>query len=496
MPNGVRVVAEKPFDAPEAAWAQVSGTVTFSGDYTAETILEGVEIVGQTPSMYMKPGKNQGINNNVILRGCIINGGGKPGIKHEGGTPIIENNVFTGKDRPALRIMETSADTTEAMIIRNNEFYGNSMAGTSSSSRYHTEIFFDLFTKGTTRVLIQDNLIHNNHIRAGINFDGGGHYAHITGNEIYANPFAGIHVMGEQTAGSSKITISGEKNFTFPPSGASYTNGKPNLIHDNGRGGIVTMEAATMDIIKNDIYDNQWGGISTDQIDPSAGYPNYLGFGGTLGSAVLNIRKNYIHGNGKALNTIGGGVNVRAADATITNNVIYKNNRGGIRVGDFVAEVSNNTLVANGSVSDSMGGGIAYDNRVNVALDGQPQGTLGSPITFKNNIIAYNVKGAMRGMGFDNSSLDRDYNLVWENNGVVGSCLGKPFFWCMMLYGGIPPSPNDVMADPLFRSMTTGSEDYQLGAGSPGIGNGENNATMGAWGGLDPMDWSHGLPHQ
>ena len=126
--------------------------------------------------------------------------------------------------------------------------------------------------------------------------------------------------MGEQFAGTSKITISGEQNFTF--GGTSYDNGRANLIHDNGRGGIVTEEAVTMDIIKNDIYDNQWGGISTDKIDPTAGYPNYVGFTGTLGSAVLNIRKNYIHGNGKASDGKGGGIVYDSQINTVNDQVV------------------------------------------------------------------------------------------------------------------------------------------------------------------------------
>lgn len=91
-----------------------------------------------------------------------------PGIKHEGGAPIIENNVFFGKDRPGIRLLGPSGTATEAMIIRNNEFYGNSTAGTNSSSRYHTEIFFEDTKSGdpSNYVLVQDNLIHDNNVRA------------------------------------------------------------------------------------------------------------------------------------------------------------------------------------------------------------------------------------------------------------------------------------------------------------------------------------------
>jgi hypothetical protein len=521
MLDGISVEAE----FPGVSYPQVYGTVTFSGDYTAQTLLDGVEIVNQSPSMHMQPGTGAGINNNVILRRSILNGGGQPGILHDGGAPIIENNVFTASEDAGIQILGPSGTSTEAMIIRDNEFYGNSTAG----APYHTEILFDstLSTDPPNYVLIKDNLIHDNTVRAGINFDTGNHYAYITGNEIYLNPLAGIHIMGEQFSGTSNITISGEQNFTF--AGVAYTDGSPNIIRDNGGGGIVTEHAVTMDIISNDIYDNQWGGISTDKIDPSLGYPNYVGFTGTLGSAVLDIRKNYIHGNGKALNTIGGGINARAATVTIKNNVIYKNNRAGIRVGDYAVEISNNTVVSNGNVSHDMGGGILYDSQINTCMDCQPSGTLGSPIPVKNNIVAYNEKAAFVGLGFTNTlgSEERDYNLIYDNNpgawwmtpdcGYVAAggdyttqqidfkCLAGQYGFQPLYWDYLPvkilktQDPNDILDNPDFLSMTTGSEDYRLDTigppPSPGIGAGEGGTDMGAWGGADPMDWSHGLPH-
>ncbi len=217
---------------------------------------------------------------------------------------------------------------------------------------------------------------------------------------------------------------------------------------------------------------------------------------------MLNIRKNYIHGNGKALNTIGGGINVRQATATIKNNVIYKNNRAGIRVGDYVTAISNNTVVSNGNSSASMGGGIVYDNMANVALDAKPNGTLSSPIEVKNNIIAYTVKAALRGLGFTNTpgSEERDYNLLYANNYtdpptgfVLTPDCSSPSTWrCYIAqYGFFASSPfaNDIFADPVFVDMTTGSEDYQLDTGSPAIGAGSDSNDMGAFGGSDPITW-------
>jgi hypothetical protein len=287
-----------------------------------------------------------------------------------------------------------------------------------------------------------------------------------------------------------------------------------------------------MDIISNDIYANAWGGISTDEIDPDAGYPTYNGFSGTPGSAVLDIRKNYIHGNGTALNTIGGGINVRAATATIKNNVIYKNNRAGIRVGNFVQEISNNTVVSNGNVSHGMGGGIVYDS--SSALDEMPTGTIPTKPIVKNNIIAYTEKAALIGLGFTNTlgTEERDYNLIYSNNpgatwmtadcGYVAAsgdystgdidfkCLAGQYGFRVLYWDNNvlkTQDPNDILDDPVFVSMTTGTEDYQLDTGSPGLGAGEGGTDMGAWGGIGTfstpygsgynvyMDWSHGLPH-
>ncbi|MFC1843314.1 Ig-like domain-containing protein [Thermodesulfobacteriota bacterium] len=526
VPDGVHLVAEKPGNV----YPQVHGTITFSGDYNTNqgtpTILEGVEIVNQSPSMYMKPGTGTGINNNVIVRGVIFNGGGKPGIKHEGGAPIIEDSVFFGKERPGIRIVGEAGNLDEAFIIRRNEFYGNSGAGSASSSRYHAEIFFDSYTAKKSpdvanHVLIQDNIIRNNNIRSGIVFGPGTHSAHITGNEIYGNPFTGIHVWGQQgTEGVGKlrkITISGEPDFTYPTSencygngdpvscctglgtgtcGTDYTGvGSPNLIHDNGRGGVTTEQTAAMDIISNDIFNNAYGGIATEKIDPGTQYPDWVGFAGTSGTAKLTIRKNYIHGNGTLANTIGGGISVRHGYVTISNNVIYGNNRAGIRVGDYVTNnyectaagtpyecctgsgtgtcgIKYNTVVGNGSDVDmtpfcraldepydlcsgegavddpknnmprGFGGGIVYDDvAIDDAFDNVPKGDSANPIEVRYNIIAYTQRAALKGMGFYNTlgEEERDYNLLYANNQTLSWMTGD-------CGGYIVPavSPNDV----------------------------------------------------
>ena len=133
------------------------------------------------------------------------------------------------------------------------------------------------------------------------------------------------------------------------------------------------------------------------------------------------------------------------------------------------------------------------------------------------------------GLGFTNTlgSEERDYNLIYDNNpgawwmtadcGYVAAggdyntrqidykCLTGQYGFNPLYWDYIPvktlktQDPGDILDNPDFVSMTTGSEDYRLDdiivPQSPGIGAGEGGTDMGAWGGADPMDWSHGLPH-
>jgi hypothetical protein len=488
VPDGTTITAE----FPGTAYPWVDSKITFNDTYTQGAVLEYMElVVSQGASVYLS---DPSMGNNTKMRHMIIHEGTKPGIKHEDGAPTLEYNEIYNKPRTAISIQGCPGSPSEAMILRGNNFHNNGEAG---GNTYNGEIYF----RGacTRYILFQNNHIHHTNSRGGINITSGTHYLYFTGNEFDNNPFAGIHVTDENLG---EVIISGEPNFTFPSSGPSYSDGSPNLIHNNGRGGITTEHNVVMDIIKNDIYDNDWGGISTDHIDVSAGYPNYDGFKGTMGGADLWITKNYIHGNGKALNTIGGGINVRQATAIIENNVIYNNNRAGIRAGDYVTDILNNTVVYNGGWDGiNMGGGIVYDSMANIALDSRPVGTPSSPINVKNNVIAYSKKAALRGMGFTNTpgAEERDYNLLYANNmgGFVTTpdCTLPATFRCYFAQYGFRSvplvAPHDIFADPVFVDMTPGTEDYQLDTGSPGIGAGEGGTDMGAWGGADPMDWSH-----
>jgi hypothetical protein len=51
----------------------------------------------------------------------------------------------------------------------------------------------------------------------------------------------------------------------------------------------------------------------------------------------------------------------------------------------------------------------------------------------------------------------------------------------MLLYGGVRPSEDDIIADPLYQIPSIG--DFRLDTASPGYGAASDNTDMGAWGG-------------
>ncbi|MBW2174296.1 MAG: hypothetical protein JRF64_06580, partial [Deltaproteobacteria bacterium] len=166
-----------------------------------------------------------------------------------------------------------------------------------------------------------------------------------------------------------------------------------------------------------------------------------------------------------------------------------------------ITEVKNNTVDNNGSFvaefSEYRGGGIVYDdiNAAHTNFFDPPVGAPQDPITIKNNIATNNMKAGIMAC-FTNTlgSEERDYNLVYSNNGqgettcgwpgtISRRCANKQFGGCGHLWSprGLD-GPNNIIADPLFDT------DYTLLVGSPAIGAGEEDFNdMGAYGGSDPI---------
>jgi hypothetical protein len=390
----------------------------------------------------------------------------------------------------------------EQAIIENNDISNN-----GTSSKYAGILLVDV---NTVSPHIRNNSIHHHVGAAGINIGGASNVTIGDNNNIYSNKTGiAFYAANNSNIGSSNssqpVTITGNNIFSNTYAGIAVRDGitgpvtiTENNIYSNTRGGIRMQRRCNLTISRNTIRDNLRGGIHTgDASDNGGGF-----IAAQIGQAVLTIEKNKIHENGQG--TMGGGIDVRHASGTIYNNLIYRNQRGGIRFGDYITEIVNNTVVNNGSGNG--GGGIVYDNLAG-AVNDPPAGNPSAPLVIRNNISAYNEQTGIRAC-FDNTPdfEQRDYNLVYLNNGTSDDCgwytLGDVSYvenlrCANKQYGGCGAhtprplemdDPHDIIADPLFVNTSPGQEDYHLQAGSPAKNAGDDGNDMGAYGG-DPIDW-------
>jgi hypothetical protein len=452
-------------------------------------------------------GSGQGLSTcGIRLRGS---GGGNIQLTI-GGSGVGDANTISHNGRAGIVLTDI-----DQVIIVNNDISYNGTYGTGGILLVDTS---------TVSPHITNNAIHHHVNAAGINIGGASNITIGDNNNIYGN-HTGIafyvanndNLYGGQldpitkTVSSQPVTITENNIFSNTYAGIAVRDGitgavtiTQNNIHSNTRGGIRMQRRCNLNISRNTIRDNLRGGIHTGSDAPDGG-----GFiAGQIGEAVLTIEKNKIHENGQA--TMGAGIDVRHASGTIYNNLVYGNHRGGIRFGDYITEIVNNTVVNNGT-ADS-GGGIVYDDLAG-AVNDPPAGVPPAPLFITNNISAYNKKAGIRAC-FDNTPgfEERDYNLVYLNNGRTDDCgwytLGGVSYvdnlrCANMQYGGCGahrPSPlemddpHDIIADPLFKDMP--GHDYRLqrvsegdANDSPAINAGDDGYDMGAHGGYDPIDW-------
>lgn len=473
MKDGVHVV-NRPGDRPAIDGGGSNSPVIFSGAFATGCTLDGFDILngGTNGGVYLQP-TGAGIANSTMIKNCSIHGNSGSGIKLDGAyaitAPTIDNNDIYNNGEEGLYIMD-GGSSSEDVVITHNDIHGHmSKPGINMG--------------GASYVAIGDNNdIYSNY--AGIAFDTtflSTQPVTITHNNIYGNSQGGIYIRDTMTG---QVTIS------------------QNDIYQNTMGGIGIRNSCDLLITRNEIRDNGRGGIHTGSDVADGGE-----FYGSPGSAVLTIRQNKVHNNGGS--NYGGGIDVRHASGSIDNNLVYENLRGGIRFGDYITAIVNNTTAQNGQ--SGLGGGIIYDDlpgAVNDPAAGDPP----APLNITNNIGVYNEKAGIRAC-FSNTegAEERDYNLVYANNGtgetdcgypdsLIMSCTNKQFGGCGGKWNPSPP-PNilldgshNIIADPLFKDM--GNDDFRLQRvidgdpfDSPAIGTGVGGVDLGAYGGSYPIDW-------
>jgi len=484
----------------------------------------------------LEPGSSITIKGNIIGGSGQGNGGAGIYLKGSGdgyiqvtigGSSVGDSNTISHNTETGIRLEDIDQVSMENNSISNNSEAGILLMDVSTASQHikNNDIYdhagaAGMNIGGASKVTIGDNNdIYSN--RAGIVFDvstnsrlngsASSRPVAITGNNIYANSDAGIGIIDAIT---DTVTIA------------------ENNIHQNNMEGIAIQNPCVLEITKNAIHDNVRGGIhtGTDLVDGG-------GFFGSLGSAVLTIRQNKVYNNGDSGQ--GGGIDVRHASGSIYNNLVYENHRGGIGFGDWIDEIVNNTVANNGDdndtpkdSSDDRGGGITYDDlagTVNDLAGGMLSDSPNYPKPLiRNNVSAYNIRAGLRVGGItvggngdvcpDNLVYEdginyRDYNLLYSNNGVPAanhcswynadlSCVNRNYGGCGFVCEdwfndpncSNPSSPNDLLADPLFKDIAGNNYRVQRRSegdpnDSPAIGAGDDGKDMGAYGGSYPIDW-------
>ena len=397
----------------------------------------------------------------------------------------ITNNCYVHDNYKAgIVLVYVSQATVENSTIENNG------TGGTAGSGYGGIRIDDVGTATISNNVIKNHaaaagicIVDNSNVTIGADLAASDPSAYA--NDIHSN-YAGIYF---RTANSEPVIIRG------------------NDIYSNARGGIRVNAALTgqVTITQNSINNNTWGGISINNTCTATITKNNIysstnrgGIHTTGGSPTLTIRQNKVHHNQGA--TRGGGIDVRHASGIIENNLVYKNARGGIRFGDYITEIKNNTVVNNGNAAQDRGGGIIFDDLAGLIND-PPAGIPPAPLLIRNNISAYNEKSGIRAC-FDNTGAERDYNLVYLNNGTTDDCGwytsgGYSYVdnlrCANMQYGGcgahVPPplamdDPHDIIDDPEFVPEL---DNYHLDNGSPAKTGGEGGVEMGAYGGGDPL---------
>ena len=447
------------------------------------------------------------IEDNLIFennRAGIGSGDPEYGLEAKGGTltiPAMQRNDIHDNRAAGIALVRASGDTGTINVTigasglgNDNEIYQNSYTG--------------IELDGITNTTIENNKIHNNGTgKAGLHINGSYTQVTIKDSNIHHNGMAGIRkdTAGSLTVTGSEIDSNGTAGIFISASGSNTIIG--NDIDSNGAAGI-TINHGSGTIAQNNIYNNMvgivFGTIGSASLDYDIIKNNIYQNNTTAGISVppgssvtptLDIRQNRVYGQQNT--STGGGIQVvRASGAiTIENNLVYENGRGGTRFGDSTTVVKNNTVVGNGSTD--FGGGIIHsDNDPPNVPTGDPPGTL----VVKNNISTHNNKAGFRACG-----CDRDYNLVYLNNGTtddcgwytdsgvsyvtVLSCANKQFGGCGASFP-VPlamDGPHDIIADPEFVNKS--ADDYHLDGGvpSPAINAGDDTKDMGCFGGLYPM---------
>jgi Right handed beta helix region len=290
----------------------------------------------------------------------------------------------------------------------------------------------------------------------------------ISDNTFNSNAQGNIHITQTSNTvverNTIRNTLCGRKpNDTVGATGIKISQGSVGAIIRNN----IVRDFQNSD---NCLFDNQGNAIYVGI---------YCDTGPIKGQVSGNIVYNIDKGKSSSTNTRGTGVNSvgifmesRCSDWKVTNNVVYNIGTYGFRNGSPSTGDPDRTQWTNNTV-------------FNIARTAMwvPRG---NNLVIKNNILGHNqgnaaVELASTAIGQGPHTIS--YNLYWDMS--TGSKVGR---WGDYSTRDLPTWKSACTCDspsnsknPLFVSLTAGSEDFHLTASSPARGTGENGTDIGAY---------------
>ncbi len=388
-----------------------SGASLYLSDYSVSNNIINNTLLKRSPGIYIY--NNSSYN---YVKGNLVTGSSGWGslirIQSASGNKIYTNECYKGGTTlHGIEVVDTSSGNVFIGNKCATNAYGIYLNGSSVTSSTLINNYFYTNTVGIYvwdggNNLIQNNICSNNFTTWGVEI-----YLRSTDNRVIDNRCIANNKEGDG------IKVEGTKNNTI----------KGNYVSQHNAG-IVIWKSTNNRFINNTLTSNNWAGIyfSTNTIGNIV-WNNYVSYNGSVGIYLYYAANNIIqqskihHNNGHGIYIAGAGNN-----NIFYRDILYRNSNYGIGIANGT---SGNIINHITSVKNSTWG-IVVDNNV----------------TVKNCITYSNSSGGVYGNGA---------------NSVTYSCINDGF-------GGFATAGTGTITnDPLFKSISDGSEDFHLKWNSP-----------------------------
>ncbi len=431
------------FDGQHYLFPSLPGTLTASG---AGSVGDGVNMLGST------------------MNGCVVKNMANKGVLCAA-DPFVADEIITdtdifdnGSDGIRIQGYWPSAISIDGCDISGNggdgvflEYHTN-----SGASGYQREVYID----GTTISLNGGSGVHSNFSPPGLTLST--KLIQIaSGSSITGNGGSGIDVtkIGDELTVTGSTILDNDVHgvlVTYTTANQIGTDASGNTIEDNGLNGVQLFEAASTQVVNNDINGNGLDGsppYDSNGIFSNVAWSSIIRGNRLFGNGAYNVHVRKSHNDPTVIdNTISGGttrgvwmdessavlqdnhisgsgIGVYFTDGTYVSsgNVIFNNSNTGIYTSDFTGSPPTTLMCTNETIWNNSESGVLSS------------GVAGSAIDIQDSIIVGNAVAGLNGSG---RPLTSDYNDVFDNGSD---------------YDGLTAGANDVSVDPVFTSVDPAS---------------------------------------